>query len=241
MDRALRRKPAVIAVGTRSAESTARKLRIEKYADTEFFSAHTTRQNTRLFMPIRYLTDDDVWEYLASVEPPWGGDYFDLINLYREAYGGECPVVADASALNQPSCGERSPRFGCWTCTLVKDDSSLKGLIDTGYEELKPLYDFRNWLIETRDDPENRLPINREGQIRYRNGKLLLGPYRVRFRRLILRELGELQARIDATLVTNLETELIQKIWSQDDELLNFYAGKRIPVSKFEDQGFLVI
>ena len=85
MDRALGRKPVVIAVGTRSAESATRRQTIEKYAVSEFFSVHTTRQNTQLFMPIRYLTDDDVWEYLASVEPPWGGDYFDLINLYREA------------------------------------------------------------------------------------------------------------------------------------------------------------
>ena len=241
LERKLGRKSSCIAVGTRSAESATRRQKIEKHAVSEFFSVHTTRKNTQLFMPIRYLTDDDVWEYLASVEPPWGGDYFDLINLYREAYGGECPVVADATALSQPSCGERSPRFGCWTCTLVKNDSSLQGLIDTGYEELKPLYDFRNWLIETRDDPKNRLPINREGQIRYRNGKLLLGPYRVGFRRRILNELSELQANIDATLVTNLEKELIQKIWSQDDAFLNFYAGKRIPFSKFEDQGFLVI
>lgn len=241
MDRALGRKQVVIAVGTRSAESETRRRKIEKYALSDFYSVHTTRQNTQLFMPIRYLTDDDIWEYLASVEPPWGGDYFDLINLYREAYGGECPVVSDASALSQPSCGERSPRFGCWTCTLVKNDSSLQGLIDTGYEELKPLYDFRNWLIETRGVHGNRLPINREGQIRYRNGKLLLGPYRIEFRKEILKKLRGLQKRLDAELITDLEAETIQKIWSQDNAFLNYYIGKRIPLSNTGDQGVLVM
>ena len=241
MDRALGRKAVVIAVGTRSAESATRRQTIEKYAVSEFFSVHTTRQNTQLFMPIRYLTDDDVWEYLASVEPPWGGDYFDLINLYREAYGGECPVVADATALSQPSCGERSPRFGCWTCTLVKNDSSLQGLIDTGYEELKPLYDFRNWLIETRNQIENRMPISRHGQIRYRNGKLLLGPYRVGYRKRVLSKLKRAQNLVGSTLITVEEIEAIKKNWVHDSKFFELYQGCQIPLSQLEDIGTIQV
>ena len=217
LDRAIGRKNTVIAVGTRSAESATRKQKIEKYAISEFFSTHTTRKNTDLFMPIRHLSDDDVWEYLASVSPPWGGDYFDLINLYREAYGGECPVVADASALSQPSCGERSPRFGCWTCTLVENDSSLQGLIDTGYEDLRPLYDFRNWLIETRDDPENRLPFNRQGLSRYRNGNLVPGPYTVGYRKKILRRLCRIERTMRFELISENEIGIIKSIWKEDE------------------------
>jgi DNA sulfur modification protein DndC len=241
LDRAIGSKPTVIAVGTRSAESSTRKQKIEKYAISEFFSTHTTRKNTDLFMPIRHLSDDDVWEYLASVSPPWGGDYFDLINLYREAYGGECPVVADASTLSQPSCGERSPRFGCWTCTLVKNDSSLQGLIDTGYEELKPLYDFRNWLIETRDQPENRLPISRQGKIRYRNGRLILGPYRIPYRKRILRRLRGLQQRMDTELITECEIRKICDLWERDRRFLEFYFGNTVQRSLTSDEGSVVI
>jgi len=239
MDRALGPKPVVIAVGTRSAESATRRRKIEKYAVSEFFSVHTTRQNTQLFMPIRYLTDDDVWEYLASVEPPWGGDYFDLINLYREAYGGECPVVSDATALSQPSCGERSPRFGCWTCTLVKNDSSMQGLIDTGYGHLKPLHDFRNWLIKTRDNRENRLPFNRKGQTRYRNGNLVFGPYRIEYRRRILDELLRVQGVIGSELITKDEIDFIQDQWEQDIVLLRLYQGFQVPLSRSNDAGYV--
>jgi len=230
LERKLGRKSSCIAVGTRSAESSTRKQKIEKYAISEFFSTHTTRKNTDLFMPIRYLSDDDVWEYLASVSPPWGGDYFDLINLYREAYGGECPVVADASALNQPSCGERSPRFGCWTCTLVKNDSSLQGLIDTGYEELKPLYDFRNWLIETRDEARHRLPFNRRGQVRYRNGDLIWGPYRISYRREILERLLAIQVDINCPLISDDEVRIISEIWSSDEVFFSLYRGMKVPI-----------
>ena len=239
MDRVLGRKPVVIAVGTRSAESATRRQTIEKYAVSEFFSVHTTRQNTQLFMPIRYLTDDDVWEYLASVEPPWGGDYFDLINLYREAYGGECPVVSDATALSQPSCGERSPRFGCWTCTLVKNDSSLQGLIDTGYEELKPLYDFRNWLIETRDEVENRLPFNRRGQVRYRNGALIWGPYRIPYRREILSRLMAMQTNVSGTLISKEEVRIISEIWAADEVFFSLYRGVKVPLASNQNDKFV--
>ena len=232
LDRAIGRKNTVIAVGTRSAESATRKQKIEKYAISEFFSTHTTRKNADLFMPIRHLTDDDVWEYLVSVSSPWGGDYFDLINLYREAYGGECPVVADASALSQPSCGEKSPRFGCWTCTLVKNDSSLQGLIDTGYEELKPLYDFRNWLIETRNGTENRLTVNRRGQVRYRSGRLVLGPYNLSYRKAVLEKLVQLQTSLQSVLITESEIEEIQSIWRKDERFLSRYAGCKIPANR---------
>jgi len=241
LERKIGQLQSVIAVGTRSAESSTRRLKIEKHAISDYYSAHTTRKSSQIFMPIRYLSDDDVWEYLASVEPPWGGDYFDLINLYREAYGGECPVISDASALSQPSCGERSPRFGCWTCTLVKNDSSLQGLIDTGHTELKPLYDFRNWLVKTRDDPKHRPPINREGQVRYRNGKLLLGPYRLKYRKVILDRLEGVQSHIRGELITEEERQQIRRIWLKDSSFLELYAGRKVPMCKSEKCEFLKV
>ncbi|WP_049757479.1 DNA phosphorothioation system sulfurtransferase DndC [Candidatus Puniceispirillum marinum] len=239
IDRTIGNKDLMMSVGTRAAESASRKRNIDKHSVSEFFSTHTTRQNTQIFMPIRYLTDDDVWEYLASVTPPWGGDYMDLINLYREAYGGECPVVADASALSQPSCGERSPRFGCWTCTLVKDDSSLQGLIASGYMNLKPLYDFRNWLVETRDDITTRLPFNRQGQTRYKNGLLVYGPYRLEHRLEILTKLMTVQKTVGANLILDQEIDLIHDLWEEDRVFFQRYIGVRIPLNKFDESEFV--
>ena len=48
-------------------------------------------------------------------------------------------------------------RFGCWICTMVKEDKSLKNFIDHGASELIPLRDFRNWLVELRANPDKEI------------------------------------------------------------------------------------
>lgn len=191
-------------------------------------------------MPIRFLTDEDIWEYLSTHYPPWGGDYRNLINLYREAYGGECPVVTDSSALKQVSCGERSPRFGCWTCTLVKDDSSLQGLVDSGYTELAPLYEFRNWLVKTRNGEkkpyDNRLPYDRKGKTRYNRGRLSFGPYTISFRKQILKKLLALQAETGMELITETEVRIIREVWDEDSILVRMYKGCKIILDQKEPE-----
>ncbi len=234
-------KNVLMTVGTRESESVSRKINIAKHEQTNYYSNHTTKENFRIFMPIRYLTDDHVWEYLSTNEPPWGGDYRNLINLYREAYGGECPVITDQSQLNQPSCGERSPRFGCWTCTLVKDDSSLKGLIESGHNELSALYDFRNWLVQTRNNKDNRYPFNRKGQARYNNGKLSFGPYRIEFRNEILNALLNVQKETNMNLITATEIRIIKNIWAEDQMLVKMYKGCKIPLTQSNPTEYIVV
>ena len=230
----------IMVIGTREQESSSRKKIIQKYAQSDFFSKHSTLDGCTIFMPIRYLSSDDVWEYLAEATPPWGGDYRDLINLYREAYGGECPVIADIQQLKQPSCGERSPRFGCWTCTLVKDDSSLKGLIETGYKDLQPLYDFRAWLVETREDKKNRMPYNRKGEVRYKNGKLIYGAYKISFRKKILQKLLKTQKKVGYELISSEEIQFIKQQWEKDLKFIKSYEGYKIPILKSEPNNYVV-
>src|SRR5690606_6805249 len=93
---------------------------------------------------------DDVWTYLMQIPNPWGADNSDLLTLYQDSQG-ECPLVIDQST---PSCG--NSRFGCWVCTVVQEDKSLKGFIESGDEWLTPLLRFRNWLSENRDNPNYR-------------------------------------------------------------------------------------
>ncbi|MBL8235063.1 MAG: hypothetical protein JNL98_41560, partial [Bryobacterales bacterium] len=69
------------------------------------------------------FTTDEVWQILLQRQPPWGGSHRDLITLYRNASGGECPLVIDKDQA--PSCGTGSSRFGCWTCTVVEKDRSM--------------------------------------------------------------------------------------------------------------------
>ena len=71
---------------------------------------------------------------LEQAAEPWGGSHRRLIKLYRDAGGGECPVVM--SREDAPSCGTTSSRFGCWTCTVVSKDKSLTGFVEAGFDQL---------------------------------------------------------------------------------------------------------
>ena len=57
--------------------------------------------------------------------------------------GGECPLVVDTST---PSCGDS--RFGCWVCTLVKQDKSMSAMVQNDAEKswMEPLLQLRDNL-----------------------------------------------------------------------------------------------
>ena len=226
----------LMLIGTREDESNARKKSIKKNTnDDSFYSQHHDLKKCKIFMPIRYMTTQEVWNYLSNTSPPWGGSYIDLISLYKDAYGGECPLVIDTSQLKKPSCGERSPRFGCWTCTLVKDDSSLRGLIESGHHDLKPLYDFRNWLVNQRNISNNRHPYSKNGRLRYKNGRLIYGSYKIRFRMEILDYLLKIQHQVGYKLIDDNEIRAIRKLWEKDAIMEKMFAGNKVNRYKGDD------
>ena len=69
----------------------------------------------------------------------------------------------DCLSLIHISCG--NTRFGCWTCTVVQKDRSLTGFIESGEEWLIPLAEFREWLLEIRDERRYRDKKQRSGRI----------------------------------------------------------------------------
>lgn len=149
----------ILLLGTRVDESAQRGRTMQaRGINSRGLNPHHEIPDALVATPIADWTTDDVWEYLVSNPCPWGGNHSYLVALYRQAGGGECPVVFD---LNTPSCG--GSRFGCWTCTVVKEDKSLQGFIRSGEEHLQPLVDFRDWLIELRDKPGYRSEVRRNG------------------------------------------------------------------------------
>ena len=171
---------AILLVGTRKSESQNRgRAMTERGVTATTMNPHSTIPNCSMFAPLADLRDDDVWKILMQRKPPWGGSHRDLITLYRNAGGGECPLVL--SKEDAPSCGTTSPRFGCWTCTVVQKDKSMRGLIDAGHEEedmLEAFAEFREWLIEIREDNRNRLPVRRDGRTKLReDGTRVFGPF----------------------------------------------------------------
>jgi len=221
---ALQSGQVTILLGTRVSESNLRAQSIRKHADvSHYFGNHPEINNVKTFFPIRDLSDAQVWKYLFNNRSPWGTSYSELIRLYKEARGGECPLVVDKSSLSEPSCGERSPRFGCWTCTLVKQDRSLDGLIQYGHDELGPYAEFREWLINFTSILENRLPYGRNGGVRKRrDGTIVPGPLTLSARRTILRRLQDLELRLGKKLISDVELRVIKDIWRADEHMYNF-------------------
>lgn len=222
---------AILLLGVRSAESATRAKTIKKNQSiNEVYDNHRELKNCKTFSPIVNLTDDDVWTVLLQSKPVWGGDFRELITLYKNA-GGDCPLVLTKD--DSPSCGTSSPRFGCWTCTVVKKDKSMEGLINSGkYEDvLEDLSDYRDWLIEIRDRSENRLPFSRRWKVRRRqDGTVMPGPMTLEIRKIMLEKLLELESKTKMQLITDNEKEEIKRIWKRDHLVLNFLDYKNIKV-----------
>ena len=217
---------AIILLGVRKDESSTRRASIESHQNLDHsnLTQHGSLPNAFVYRPIVDVSTDEVWEFLASHNPPWGGTHDALIKLYREAAGGECPIVL--SPEEAPGCGTNSSRFGCWTCTVVNKDKSLQGFVDVGKTEFLPLLAFRDWLVEIRDKPEYRQVERRNGKITFKDGKHIAGPFTIEARQMILNRLLEVQAAFQGELISPEEIHLIKQIWAQD--LIDSHERKKV-------------
>ena len=205
----------ILLLGVRRSESATRSSMVGRYDNGLRLHRHSDLVGCMVFRPIVELSTDDVWEFLAMTPPPWGGSYEKLIKLYRDAAGGECPVVTEKS--DAPSCGTTSSRFGCWTCTVVDKDRSLEGFVESGFKEFGPLLDFRDWLVSIRNDPERRQARRRDGHITIKeSGTLIPGPFTLPARAEILERLREVETATMQTLIDGEEVDLIHEIWAHE-------------------------
>jgi DNA sulfur modification protein DndC len=195
----------IILLGTREDESANRKRSVQKFQiSNNRLRRHVELNLAYVYAPIKNMTTNEVWEYLMQVPSPWNGSNRDLVTLYRNGSGGDCPLVIDTSS---PSCGQS--RFGCWVCTVVRKDKSMEALIDNGEEHLEPLLDLRDWLSENRNKDEYR-------QMRLRNGGKGKGPYNIETRCYLLERLLEAEKLSGERLITSQELKAIQVIWQMD-------------------------
>ncbi|WP_274585054.1 DNA phosphorothioation system sulfurtransferase DndC [Neisseria leonii] len=230
---------AIIILGVRKDESATRKASIENHQNLENsnLTPHTGLPNAFVYRPIADLTTDDVWEFLAANNPPWGGTHDALIRLYREAAGGECPIVL--SREEAPGCGTNSSRFGCWTCTVVNKDKSLQGFVDVGKTEFQPLLDFRDWLVEIRNKPEYRQVERRNGTVTIKGGRHIPGPFTLEARQMILDRLLAVQTAYGGELISQEEVDMIKKIWTED--VIQTYTRKKYEQSRRKSSRFIAV
>ncbi len=224
----------VVLLGVRKAESAARKKRIEgRELLNHLLNRHETIKEAYVYPAIVSLTTEDVWDILMSNGRinAWGGDNSQLINLYKDADSGDCPFAGFSSKeAQQQSCGQS--RFGCWICTVVREDKSLNGFIRSGHRELIPLADFRKWLMSIRDIPEYREKKHRDGTVyRNANNELGFGPFTWEARQMILRKLLQTQKKIDYELITVDELRAIDQIWDEEQDL-----SRRVLVDLYYDE-----
>jgi DNA sulfur modification protein DndC len=197
----------ILLLGVRTSESQTRAQTAAKYEGHGRLHPHSDLRGCLVFRPILDFTTQEVWLVLLQRPCPWGGSHRDLVTLYKNAEGGECPLIIDKSQA--PSCGTGSSRFGCWTCTVVDKDKSMEGMIDSGFGHLEPLLEFRDWLHTIRNIRDHR-------QSERRNGEPGVGPYTFEARKMILEKLLVTQAQAGMSLISEAEVARIQDIWAED-------------------------
>ncbi len=192
----------ILLVAVRTQESRARQRSLNRRLN----GMELEKNHLRVFAPIFDFSEEDIWEFLSKNLSPWGEDYSKVISLYKSARG-ECPLIPE-KGNGKSGCGSR---FGCWVCTVVKEDKTLKNQAQES-EVLKRLHEFRNWLLDFSLDPKSRLPFRRNGKPAInRKGMLSL-----KAREEILKNLQKLQHQTQMQLISKEEIEEIKRIWEED-------------------------
>lgn len=195
---------AIIVLGARRSESGSRAQTLDARAKNEFgLRRHDDLPRCWISTPIEHQSTFEVWDYLMERQCPWGGDNQALFQLYKNASGGECPLVVDQST---PSCG--NSRFGCWTCTVVERDKASEGLLASGDQRMESLLYFRDILMHYRD-PENGY----RDMVR-KNGQEGPGPLKMDARKELLSKLLALQEESGLPVISEEELHWIQTYWN---------------------------
>ncbi|BDC46079.1 hypothetical protein PTKU15_93760 [Paraburkholderia terrae] len=115
----------------------------------------------------KYWTSDDVWSMLGCMadsslgfsSPLEPATIARLSEIYRAGNGGVCGVVAGESGA-RAACGSR---FGCSFCGVTgARDKSMEFMIqEPEHAHLKPLNEFRNYLLAIQWDLSRRELVGR--------------------------------------------------------------------------------
>ena len=212
----------VMLLGVRKAESSYRARGIKaREIEGKVLIPHTDIRNAYVYNPLTEIPNERIWAFLLSGDAltPWGSDNKYLFSLYQGENLGE-----EESALGQVDENKMritgNSRFGCWICTMVKEDKSLKNFIDHGETWLIPLRDFRNWLLEVRDNPNYRDRKRRNGSVYVKeDGELGFGSFNMYGRKEILRRLLQLEIDTGLSLITQEELKMIDYMWEKEGDL----------------------
>lgn len=243
----------IVLLGVRKGESLTRMKTITaREIEGKLLNMHNDIPNAYVYNPITEIPNDLVWEFLlkGDCKSPWGTDMKYLFNLYQgENLSEEKSVLGEVDRDKIPVTG--NSRFGCWCCTMVKEDKSLQNFINKSNEEdakkLTLLRDFRNKLLEMREDANMRDSKRRNGTVyKKADGTFGMGPFTLEARRIILEGLLELENKTGLGLITLQELKVIDKMWDEEGDLTcrslvdTYYKvkGKKLPWDEYKTARF---
>lgn len=243
----------IVLLGVRKGESLTRMKTITaREIEGKLLNMHNDIPNAYVYNPITEIPNDLVWEFLlkGDCKSPWGTDMKYLFNLYQgENLSEEKSVLGEVDRDKIPVTG--NSRFGCWCCTMVKEDKSLQNFINKSNEEdakkLTLLRDFRNKLLEMREDANMRDSKRRNGTVyKKADGTFGMGPFTLEARRIILEGLLELENKTGLGLITLQELKVIDKMWDEEGDLTcrslvdTYYKvkGKKLPWDEYKTTRF---
>ncbi|WP_235516673.1 phosphoadenosine phosphosulfate reductase domain-containing protein [Caballeronia cordobensis] len=157
----------ITVLGLRRDESTSRAVAMTERRDSAEVAVRS-RTGALTLSPLSEWTSDDVWTMLALLadaeslrfpSPLMPRTIHRLSEIYRAGNGGTCGVVVGDSGA-RAACGSR---FGCSFCLVAGErDKSLEAMIeDEQYGHLRPLNDFRNYLLAIQWDMARRELVGR--------------------------------------------------------------------------------
>ena len=212
----------ILLLGVRKAESSYRANNIKnREIEGKILVPHSAIEHAYVYNPLTELPNDVIWEYLLKGDSitPWGTSTKYLFSLYQgENLGEEKSVLGEIDKDKIPVTG--NSRFGCWVCTMVKEDKSLQAFIDKGETWLTPLRIYRNELVELRATPSAREYKRRNGNVYIKaDGELGQGPFTMTTRQEMLRKLLQLEVDTGLDLITIEELKQIDQMWDSEGDL----------------------
>jgi DNA sulfur modification protein DndC len=190
---------ATVLLGVRKGESATRNRVINNCATGEYYSKQTEYPNTLVFCPIINYSTDDIWNIITKSIYPQYISRQEICNLYAS-------LGTQFTDKGVYVCDKQQGRFGCWTCTVVRRDRAMQGLINNGYSTLVPLQEFMTWLRKIRDISDLREPNRMTGKA----GK---GPFKLSARKNILEQLLVAQEKSGLNLISCDEIAFIKALW----------------------------
>ena len=243
---------AIVLIGTRLSESATRAKSIRKHEiKGHRLTKHPLNPNTFTYAPIKELYLEEVWYVLSKEPSPWGYDNDKLFQIYADASADdyECPTMI--TDKTQPSCGQS--RFGCWVCTVVKEDKSMRALVEHGNAWMAPMLAYRGLMVEGRNISENRYATRRNGQAAVDAEGHNMGNYTFEYRKDMLKRLLILQRDLQKIkphmeLISNQELVAIQINWFRDGfftpkvtDIFNDVYNRTMPFENMQYQERLLL